>query len=276
MKRYFVKIAIYVVAGAVLIIAIFSLFKYRSSRTISSIPGRVFSSEAAVLFKKAETLEKQDDLLAAKQAYQKLLYDYPNAENFQKLQDKISFLNIKILFSPIPTSQSQLYEVASGDSLEKIAKRFNTTIELIKKANNLSGNLIKPGSKLKVQNNSFSIVVDKSQNTLTLASGEEVIKIYPVSTGKDNSTPVGTFKIVNKLINPSWYSAKGVIPPDSPENVLGTRWLGIDKPGYGIHGTDDPSTIGYQCTEGCIRMHNTDAEELYAIVPSGTEVTIID
>ncbi len=275
MKKFFIKASIYIVV-VVFIIAAFSLFKYVGNKAKSSASTGVFSSEAAALFKEAELLEKQGELIAAKQTYQKLFSNYPTAENLQKIQHKILSLNIKILFSPTVTSHSKLYEVVPGDSLEKIAKEFNTTIELIKKANNLSGNLIKPGMKLKVQKKSFSIVVDKSQNTLTLFSSEEIIKVYTVSTGKSNSTPVGTFKIVNKLVNPPWYSAKGVIPPDSPENVLGTRWLGIDKTGYGIHGTDNPDTIGYQSTEGCIRMYNADAEELYAIVPRGTKVVIID
>ncbi len=276
MKKSFIKIAVYAAVIVVFITVAFSLFRYVGNKAKSSASSGVFSSETVALFKKAKILEKQGELIAAKQTYQKLFSDYPTAENLQKIQHKILSLNIKILFSPTVTSRSKLYEVAPGDSLEKIAKKFNTTIELIKKANNLSGNLIKPGMELKVQKESFPIVVDKSQNTLTLFSGEEIIKVYTVSTGKSNSTPVGTFKIVNKLINPPWHSAKGVIPPDSPENVLGTRWLGIDKAGYGIHGTDKPDSIGYQSTEGCIRMYNADVEELYTIVPRGTKVVIID
>ena len=52
--------------------------------------------------------------------------------------------------------------------------------------------------------------------------------------------------------------------------------MGIDVPGYGIHGTTEPESIGYQATEGCVRMHNSDVEELFTIVPPGTEVIIVD
>ena len=275
MKKY-IKFSIYSAVAVVLIAAAFFLFRLRSVKVSSSVSNKVFSTEAATLLKNAGTLEEQGDLDGAKQLYQRLLYSYPDAEEASELQDKIASLNIKILFSPMPTDGSQLYEVKPGDSLIKIAKEFNTTVELIKKANNLSGNLIKPGMKLKVQNRGFSIVVDKSQNTLTLVLNGEVIKVYSVSTGKSNSTPIGMFKIVNKLIDPPWYSAEGVISPDSPENVLGTRWLGIDRPGYGIHGTNDPGSVGYQCTKGCVRMYNGDVEELYAIVPRGTKIKIIN
>ena len=97
-----------------------------------------------------------------------------------------------------------------------------------------------------------------------------------MATGKDNSTPIGTFKIVTKIPNPVWYKQGAVVPPDSPENILGTRWMGIDKQGYGIHGSVDPNAIGKQVTAGCVRMNNGDVEELFALVPIGTEVTIVD
>jgi lipoprotein-anchoring transpeptidase ErfK/SrfK len=118
--------------------------------------------------------------------------------------------------------------------------------------------------------------VDKSQNTLILKTDEEVIKTYIVSTGLNNSTPTGNFKIVNKLQNPTWFKAGAVVNPSSPENILGSRWLGFDLPGYGIHGTTEPQSLGKQVTQGCIRMANSDVEELYAIVAVATEVTIVD
>ena len=98
-----------------------------------------------------------------------------------------------------------------------------------------------------------------------------------VSTGKNNCTPVGDFKITNKLLNPTWFKkGDNVISPADPKNALGTRWLGINVPGYGIHGTIEPQNLGKQVTEGCVRMSNSDVEELFIIVPTGTEVTIVD
>jgi len=67
-----------------------------------------------------------------------------------------------------------------------------------------------------------------------------------------------------------------MIPPGDPENILGTRWMGLDKESYGIHGTTDPKSLGLQATAGCVRMRNSEVEQLYSIVPVGTEVTIID
>jgi lipoprotein-anchoring transpeptidase ErfK/SrfK len=66
------------------------------------------------------------------------------------------------------------------------------------------------------------------------------------------------------------------VPADSPKNILGSRWLGLSEKSYGIHGTTEPQSIGRQVTSGCVRMRNSDVEELYQIVPEGTEVVIID
>lgn len=278
MNKY-IKISISVTVSIILLIVALTLTNRSKKEKIQNTPvvtARAFSSEAVNIFEQAQNLEAHSDLVGARELYQRILYEYPNESGKLGLQDKIASLNMAILFSRTQTEDSHTYEVVPGDSLERIARKFKTTVGLIKRANNLDSDLIFPGMDLKIQDSSFSIIVDKSQNTLTMVSEGEVLKVYTVSTGKGNSTPVGKFKVVNKLVDPPWYSAKGVIPPDSPDNVLGTRWLGINQPGYGIHGTSDSSSIGYQCTEGCVRMYNEEVEELYSIVPIGTEVTIID
>ena len=147
---------------------------------------------------------------------------------------------------------------------------------MIARANGLNNDVVRLGKKLKISKIKFSIVVDKSQNILTLKSGGEIFKTYHVSTGKNSCTPVGNFKITNKLMNPVWYTAGAVVPPDSPKNILGSRWMGISQPGYGIHGTTQPQSIGKSVTAGCVRVRNAEVEELYSIVPEGTEVVIVD
>ena len=229
------------------------------------------------LANKAMDLEVKGDMPEAKATYQKLVSEFPNSNEVANWEKKIEELNLKLLFSSLVVpNKSTLYEIRPGDTLNKIANQFKTTVELIMRSNNLRDSKIVPGRKVKIWTSPFSVVVDKSQNTLILKSDEEVIKTYIVSTGLNNSTPVGNFKITNKLPNPTWFKAGAVVPASSPENVLGSRWLGFDLPGYGIHGTIDPKNLGKQVTQGCVRMANTEVEELYSIVPVGTEVTIVD
>ncbi len=225
---------------------------------------------------RVKNLEAKGDISGARAVYKELINNCPNSNEVMDWQKKGENLNIKLMFSPEITPKSTAYEIMPGDTLVKIAKKFNTTVDLIKKSNNLSSDKIFPGKKLKIYTGALSILVDKSQNILMLKSDEEIIKTYVVSTGADNSTPAGVFKIANKLENPTWFKAGAVVSADSKENVLGTRWMGFDLAGYGIHGTVEPENLGKQVTQGCVRMENSEVEELYTIVPAGTEVTIVD
>jgi len=182
---------------------------------------------------------------------------------------------IKTLFSPAITPNSFQYTVKAGDTLSKIAKKHHTTVELIRKSNGLKNNVIYEGMKLKIMNTTFKVVIDISGHELKLYAGDELIKTYPVATGREgHATPTGTFTIVNKLENPVWYYEGTAVPNGDPENILGTRWMGFSLKSYGIHGTTLPETVGTSASEGCIRMLNQDVEELYSIIPQGTSVTL--
>jgi lipoprotein-anchoring transpeptidase ErfK/SrfK len=241
---------------------------------IATFPDSPWADDA--LLKLGELYEAQQQWLEARQMYQALLDRLPESPLLARAQERLGQANIALLFSPVVTDLDSAYEIKPGDTLVEIAAAHRTTVEFIQRANGLSGDLIRPGERLKVPSGRFSIVVDKSQNQLLLTENDRFVKMYPVSTGTDNSTPSGTFKIINRIRHPVWYKQGAVVPPDSPENILGTRWLGLDQPGYGIHGSVEPASIGQQVTAGCVRMARHDVEELFDIVPVGTEVTIVD
>lgn len=234
------------------------------------------SSGTRSLINQARQQEAKGNLGEAKLLYQKLVNDFPESTDVTDWQKKAEEINIKLLFSPVITPNSIAYQIKPGDTLNKIAREYKTTFELIKKSNNINDSLIIPRRSIKVWTAPFNILVDKSENILLLKVGEEIFKTYIVSTGKNNCTPVGTFKIINKLVNPTWFKAGAIVPPESAENVLGTRWMGFNLAGYGIHGTTEPKELGKQVTQGCVRLSNTDVEELYTIIPVGTEVTVIE
>jgi lipoprotein-anchoring transpeptidase ErfK/SrfK len=128
-----------------------------------------------------------------------------------------------------------------------------------------------------------SIVVDLSENHLYLYDGLHVVKEYPVATAMaPYTTPVGTWEIVNKQENPTWYNPAedtwgADLPPSigpGPGNPLGTRALYLNAPGIRIHGTYSSSSIGTYASHGCIRMYISDSEDLYGRVPIGTRVII--
>lgn len=267
-KKYLVIIiAAAVIAGASMALA---------AKKINGRAGFAGRSSARILINQARQLETKGRLLDAKLLYEKLVDDFPESPDVAYWQKKAEDMNIKLLFSPVVTPKSVLYKIRPADTINKIAREHKTTPELIMKSNNINDPLIIPGRSIKIWNAPFSVLVNKSQNILMLKSDEEIFKTYIVSTGKNNSTPAGTFKIINKLINPTWFKAGAIVPPQSAQNVLGTRWMGFDLAGYGIHGTTEPKELGKQVTQGCVRLSNPDVEELYSIIPAGTEVTIID
>ncbi len=119
------------------------------------------------------------------------------------------------------------------------------------------------------------IVVSLEDRKLALVEDGKVKKIYPVAVGKPSTpSPVGAFIIERRVMNPA-YSHDGRIVPPGPNNPVGTRWMGLSVHGYGIHGTNAPSSIGKAASHGCIRMAKPDLEELYAQVAVGDTVELI-
>jgi len=127
------------------------------------------------------------------------------------------------------------------------------------------------------------IVIHRGSNRLYLYNGIRLVRTFPVATGQAiYPTPLGHFQIVVMWKNPWWYPptqdawARGLKPvPPGPGNPLGTRWMGLSAPGVGIHGTDEPWSIGHSESHGCIRMQVPSAEWLYNHVRIGTPVFII-
>jgi lipoprotein-anchoring transpeptidase ErfK/SrfK len=127
------------------------------------------------------------------------------------------------------------------------------------------------------------IVITRSTNTLRLYRGRSLVRTFRVATGQAiYPTPAGVWRIVDKQRNPWWYPptqdvwARGLKPvPPGPSNPLGTRWMGLNAAGVGIHGTTAPASIGYSASHGCIRMQIPEAEWLFEHVGVGTPVVIL-
>lgn len=118
------------------------------------------------------------------------------------------------------------------------------------------------------------IVVSIPDRKLALIDGGRIVRSYAVAVGAAVSpSPTGFFQVVSRVADPTYYHSGTVIPPGR-FNPLGNRWLGLSKKGYGIHGTNVPSSIGKAASHGCIRMGKQDVEELFSLVRVGDEVEI--
>jgi lipoprotein-anchoring transpeptidase ErfK/SrfK len=118
------------------------------------------------------------------------------------------------------------------------------------------------------------IVVSLADRKLVVLEGERVLARFDVAVGKPSTpSPVGTFTIVNRVTDPTYYHSGRVVAP-GPRNPVGTRWMGLSLKGYGIHGTDAPQSIGFARSTGCIRLRNADVERLFEHVRTGDVVEL--
>lgn len=119
-----------------------------------------------------------------------------------------------------------------------------------------------------------SVVISISDRKLAVVEGDVVTAMFSVAVGAAvTPSPTGEFRIVSRVSNPTYYHP-GVMIPGGKNNPVGTRWLGLSLKGYGIHGTNVPSSIGHAASHGCIRLRNRDIERLFAMLQIGDRVEI--
>jgi L,D-transpeptidase ErfK/SrfK len=118
------------------------------------------------------------------------------------------------------------------------------------------------------------VLVSLADRRLAVIENGKVLAYFPVAVGAAVSpSPMGEFEIVNRVTNPAYYH-DGVVMPAGDNSPVGTRWIGLNLKGYGIHGTNAPKSIGKAASHGCIRLRNRDVERLYAMLHVGDVVQI--
>ncbi|MBP7830209.1 MAG: L,D-transpeptidase family protein [Kiritimatiellae bacterium] len=229
------------------------------------------------LLARARDLRAADKLVEARDTAWQTLDQSSNEVARTGAEALLGEVNIELLMSPRMMPEKEEYVVVSGDSLDKLRKKFGTTVEVIRRGNRIPGDVIRAGDRFRIFKGRFTIEVSKTRNDLVVRMNDRFFKRYRVGTGEFGKTPVGDFVIKEKIAQPTWWRPDGKpIPFGDPENVLGTHWLSLDIPGYGIHGTWEPDTIGKQASAGCIRLLNAEVEELFNLVPEGTPVRIVE
>jgi L,D-transpeptidase ErfK/SrfK len=120
------------------------------------------------------------------------------------------------------------------------------------------------------------IVISIPDRKLAVLEGDRVLRVFPTAVGAPRTpSPTGSFKIVARIADPTWYGHGRIVAPGK-NNPVGTRWLGLSIKGYGIHGTNAPSSIGHSASHGCIRMRNHDVEQLFEMVQVGDDVQLLE
>ncbi|MBL0375305.1 L,D-transpeptidase [Rhizobium sp. KVB221] len=198
----------------------------------------------------------------------------------------------------IPEDYSQkaaLPSMAYTSVTEALAERFHMDENYLKELNP-GVDFTMPGSTIKVINPGAvkkagvsRIVADKARKQLfAYDEAGGLIASYPASIGSsDTPSPSGVHIVERIALDPNYtynpkinfqqgQNTKVLTIPPGPNGPVGTVWIALDKPTYGIHGTPDPSRIGRSQSHGCIRLTNWDATELAKMVKPGVAVEFID
>lgn len=256
---------------------------------VESDPDRLARSVGQ--FELAQTSESRGDPLQARGQYNQALQIGLPPDMQEQARVRLTQLAQRMIFGTQRHKNDPLvstYTVQPGDTMGKLARQFKVTDDLLARINGLKNkNMIRVGQTLKVLHGPFHVEIFKSRHLLHVFLQDTFIRQYDVGLGSEGRTPEGQWSIKNKLRNPTYYSPRGegIIAADDPENPLGERWIGLkgisgesmQQERYGIHGTNDPSSIGKDESLGCVRMHNQDVEVLYdLLVETHSRIIIFD
>jgi len=190
------------------------------------------------------------------------------------------------LCNPTNVAGARTYTVKSGDSLDRISRRFRKqqvqveagTLAVLNRISNPKG--LQVGQKLKVPVDPISAVLEKDSYALMVFVGDQLLRLYWVGHGTNDRTPVTEFEVIAKQDRPEWTAPDGnVYPYGHPENVLGEYFIKFGHAqysGFGAHGTTEPESICKQESMGCIRMFDADIQELFRFLPRGAKVVVRD
>jgi lipoprotein-anchoring transpeptidase ErfK/SrfK len=235
---------------------------------------------------------QRGDWLVARQSLASALKEPLPADQQEAVRRDLLRIADKTIWSrePVPGDPlTEWYKVQSGDNLVRIADRYRVTAALLARVNGMANpNLIRAGQMLKVLKGPLHARVERRAFRLSVFLGDDVLVAeFPVGLGAEYSTPLGTWKVKNKLTNPTYHPPRGgrIIAADNPENPLGEYWIGLEglsgqavgQEGFGIHGTIDEDSIGKNVSLGCIRLLNKDIVQLFSmLVEPYSTVEVVD
>lgn len=242
----------------------------------------------AAALQRLEAVRREGKRQALRTLLGKLVLDpaLPRDHRRQWLQE-LDTLNEEVVFSPSQAPGFTILRVRPGETYTHVARRLKeehgvtVTPGLLELINRTPPRRLRANQRLKAPLKELSVVVHKAGYQLFVLLGGIPVRHYEVGLGAEGSTPAGRFTLGGKAKNPTWTDPRtGEIHHyGEPGHLVGTRWIRFYEDGaptaYGIHGTSEPETIGRSLSMGCIRLRNEDVEELYDLVPDGTQVLVV-
>lgn len=234
-------------------------------------PGQVIPADVATQLRNVDEWFRDDLILEAHAELSKIYWKHPELREF--IQERIDH-TATLIFTTTERQFGPPHFVEYGETLETIARQYDVPWKYLAMLNRVTPERLQAGQELKVVRGPFGAVVDLSEFTLTVHAHGWYVNHYRIGTGRDHKTPLGAFVVQEKLENPTWYNPDGgIVEPDDPANPLGEYWLGLGNH-IGIHGTNDPGTIGKAASRGCIHLGDDDIAEVFSLLGPGSKVII--
>ncbi len=205
--------------------------------------------------------------------------------------DAYTFSNDSTVIGSVKT-----YQTRGGESLIELARRFGLGYNEITEANPKLDPFV-PGDGATIDLPTAwilpdlpgydGIVINLSEMRLYYFPEKKKFSVmtFPIGVGSEGKeTPLGTFRIVEKMVNPSWYVPESImkekpelpkVVPPGPDNPLGSHAMRLSERTILIHGTNRPYAVGRKASHGCIRMYPEDIPKLFQMVPKNSRVTIV-
>ncbi len=241
------------------------------SPRIEPVTGRQPISAGPRSLSEIDAMIAEGDVVGAHRALSWSYFQQPGQRSL--IGTRIERTARAVYFSPRP-HVLPAHTIQPGDSLAEIAPRYKIGWQYLAELNQVSPSRIRAGQALKVLRGPFRVVVDLSEFSLLVRTDTEYVCRFRIGIGRDHSTPIGRFRVLRKVPDPQYTDPDGrVIASAAPENPLGKYWIDIGE-GYGIHGTNQPDSIGRGASRGCMRMLAADIKRLYGMLVTGCEVVI--
>jgi lipoprotein-anchoring transpeptidase ErfK/SrfK len=254
------------------------------------------SPQASAALQQGEAKLKAGDPLEARRLLNEALQSGKlDAADQANAKATISHISQKVVFSPQRFDDDPYggtFTVPPGGVLAKIAQHYTVPWEFLANLNNITPRSLRAGQTIKIIKGPFHAVVNKSAFTIDIylhalpgKEGSMYVTTLPVGLGRDNSTPTGLWDVGGKLKNPKFWGLADMKPVEggAPDNPLGKYWIaltGLDghavgKTSYGIHGTNDPNSVGTMASHGCIRLRDADIALVYSLLSSSKSTVLV-
>jgi lipoprotein-anchoring transpeptidase ErfK/SrfK len=254
------------------------------------------SPQASAALQQGETKLKAGDPLEARRLLNEALQSGKlDAADQATAKATISHISQKVVFSSQRFDDDPYggtFTVPPGGVLAKIAQHYTVPWEFLANINNITPRSLRAGQTIKIIKGPFHAVVNKSAFTIDIylhalpgKEGSMYVTTLPVGLGRDNSTPTGLWDVGGKLKNPKFWGLADMKPVEggAPDNPLGKYWIaltGLDghavgKTSYGIHGTNDPNSVGTMASHGCIRLRDADIALVYSLLSSSKSTVLV-